>query len=98
MYEGEDIHDGPTLATDHVRVAMGAGASPLALESADIGILKPDLPWVLSLIRLGRIVRRRIRANPQIFADRGGDYAQCRSGDRCLELGTALSLEPIIWP
>ena len=68
VYVGDGINDGPALATSHVGVAMSAGASPLALETTDIGILKPDLLLVPALIRLGRVTRRRIRENLLVFA------------------------------
>ena len=41
---------------------------PLALETADIGILRPDVSLVPTLIRLGRVTKRRIRENLLVFA------------------------------
>ena len=68
LYVGDGVNDGPALASSYVGAAFGAGASPLALETAPIGILKPDVGRVPELIRLGRRAKRRIRENLLVFA------------------------------
>lgn len=68
MYVGDGINDGPALAGSYVGAAFGACASPLALETAPVGILNADLGQVPALIRLGRLAKRRIRENLLVFA------------------------------